>query len=187
MLSKTTVYLQQKWCVYSQQNYCVFVAKLLCILAKQCVGKGVPDFTPPAAHLPAFRTLYQHHHKSKSIMDTFNLFEDIDITDIVPLIALRAVQEAVSKVPRNTGLSSSDYLRELLNCGNEKRIYSVLRIRKDTFNQLCLWLCRNASLKDSRHILIKEQVAIFLWIINFSASIPSTAERFQHSQETISQ
>jgi hypothetical protein len=52
-------------------------------------------------------------------MNTFNLFEDIDITDIVPIIALGAVQEAASKVPRSTGLSGSDYLRELLNCGTK--------------------------------------------------------------------
>jgi hypothetical protein len=64
-------------------------------------------------------------------MNTFNLFEDIDTTDIVPIIALGAVQEAASKVPRSTGLSGSDYLRELLNCGTMK---------KETFNQLCLWL-----------------------------------------------
>ena len=119
-------------------------------------------------------------------MDCFDLFEDIDFTEIVPLIALGAVQEATQRVPRNTRLSGGDYLRELLSCENEKRIYSVLRMRKDTFNQLCLWLRDHTSLRDTRHLLIEQQVAVFLWIINFSASIPSTAERFQHSWETIS-
>jgi hypothetical protein len=57
-------------------------------------------------------------------MDTF---EDIDILDIVPIIVLRAVDTAkATEIPRSTGLHSRDYLRELLNCGNEKRIYEVL-------------------------------------------------------------
>ena len=43
-------------------------------------------------------------------MDTFDLFKSIDITDIVPIIALRAMQEAELKVPRSTGLSGADYL-----------------------------------------------------------------------------
>lgn len=71
-------------------------------------------------------------------MDASDLFEDIDLTDILPIIALGAVQEAVFKVPRSTGLPGSDYLRELLNCGNQRRIYSVLRMQKETFDTLCL-------------------------------------------------
>ena len=116
-----------------------------------------------------------------------DLFADIDLSDIVPLIVLGAVEEAKkSKTPRNTGQSGGDYLHELLECSNEKRIYSILRIKKETFNKLCQWLRSNTDLKDSRNVLIKEQVAIFLWIINFNASMPQTAERFQHSLRTIS-
>jgi hypothetical protein len=70
-------------------------------------------------------------------MDSFDVFGDIDITDIVPIIALGAVQEAQSKVPRSTGLPGVAYLEELLNCGNDKRIYSVLRMKRDTFLGLC--------------------------------------------------
>jgi hypothetical protein len=87
-------------------------------------------------------------------MDTFDLFESIDITDIVPIIALGAMQEAASKVPRSTGLSRADYLRELLNYRNEKRIYLVLQMKKETFYQLYLWLQKHTSLKDGRRVLI---------------------------------
>lgn len=59
-------------------------------------------------------------------------------------------------------------------------------MKKETFYSLCLWLCKNTALKDSHNILITEQVAMFLWIINFDASIGDTAERFQHSTETVS-
>jgi hypothetical protein len=119
-------------------------------------------------------------------MDAFDLFGDIDITDIVPIIILGAVQEAVSKVPRSTGLPGADYLDELLNCGNEKRIYSVLRMKKETFRKLCIRLEKDGGLRSTIHVSVNQQVAIFLWIINFSASMGSTAERFQHFTETIS-
>jgi hypothetical protein len=117
-------------------------------------------------------------------MDTF---EDIDILDIVPIIVLGAVDTAkATEIPRSTGLPGGDYLRELLNCGNEKRIYEVLRMKRDTFSELYLWLRKKSNLKDSRHILIEEQVAMFLWTINYSASMRVVAERFQHSTEPVS-
>ena len=84
----------------------------------------------------------------------FDLFSDIDITEIVPLIILGAVQKAQLKVPRSTGLSGALYLEELLNCENEKRIYSVLRINKETFLRLCQWFRKNSSLKDTVYIVI---------------------------------
>ena len=119
-------------------------------------------------------------------MDYSELIGDIEISDIIPIIALGAVQESALRVPRSTGLSGGDYLRELLSCGNNKRIYSVLRMQKETFNQLVIWLRTYGNLKDGRALLVPEQVAIFLWVINYSASIATTAERFQHSTETIS-
>jgi len=121
--------------------------------------------------------------KSQNTMDSF---EDIDFSEIISIIALGAVDEAKrSKKSKTTGLPGAEYLRELLECENEKRIYEVLRMQKDTFNQLCIRL-RRAGLKDSRYILIDQQVAMFLWVLNYSASIQATAERFQHSSETIS-
>ena len=116
-------------------------------------------------------------------MDAF----DIDLSEIIPMVILGAVENAKEpKIPRNTGLPGGHYLRELLKCGNDKRIYSVLRMQKDTFYSLCLWLRKNSDLEDSQHILIEEQVAMFLWIINFDASMALAAERFQHSTEPVS-
>ena len=116
-------------------------------------------------------------------MDEF----DIDLSDITPLIILGAIQSApVDKTPMNTGLPGGDYLRELLNYGNSNRIYRILRMKKETFTALCLWLRKNSDLKDTRHVLIEEQLAMFLWAINFDASVATIAERFQHSTETIS-
>jgi hypothetical protein len=97
-------------------------------------------------------------------MDSEDLFGDIDILEIVPLIALGVVQEArnATNTPIRSGsanLSGADYLRELLNCGNEKRIYGVLRMKKDTFIQLCSWFRKNSQLVDSRDISVEQQVA----------------------------
>ena len=54
-------------------------------------------------------------------MDSFDLIADIEISDIIPIIVLGVVQEAASRVPRNTGLSGGDCLRELLSCGTDIR------------------------------------------------------------------
>ena len=92
-------------------------------------------------------------------MDTF----DIDLLDIAPLIILGAVQTAPdTKLYINTGLLGGDYLWELLDSGNSKHIYCILRMNKETFTSLCLWLQTNGGLIDSRHVLVEEQVAIFL-------------------------
>jgi hypothetical protein len=103
---------------------------------------------------------------------------ELELHDIIPLIALAALEEAqtarevqIAKAPRSTSLSEEAYIFELLRCGNEKRIYSVLRMKSNTFKTLCDWLETNTPLRSSRHITIKEQVAIFLWIINFDSSI----------------
>jgi hypothetical protein len=119
-------------------------------------------------------------------MDTDQWPDEIDIEDIIPAIVLGAAQRARAKgTPRNTGLPGSQYLSELLQ-SSPRRIYNVLRMQKDTFYKLCNWLEANTLLKPSRHILVQEQVAMFLWTINYSASSRQVIERFQHSPETIS-
>jgi hypothetical protein len=125
-------------------------------------------------------------------MDLFYI-DDI-VLDIVPLIALGVVETAIaqeqeqrgSRIPRSTGQKGGDYLRELLNCGSDKRIYEVLRMQRGTFQALCTRLRKDGGLKDSRHIQIEEQVAMFLWTLNYSASSRTVAKRFQHSREPIS-
>ena len=92
-------------------------------------------------------------------MDAF----DPDLSKVIPLIILGAIESKPdAKAPMNTGLPGGDYLRELLETGHPKRIYCILRIKKETFQDLCLWLRRNTDLTDSWRILIEEQVAMFL-------------------------
>jgi hypothetical protein len=92
-------------------------------------------------------------------MDDWDLFEAIDIEDISALIALGAVDKAQQPKEQSGSsepiLSGADYLRDLLNCGNQKRIYSVLRMQKETFEKLylyvyvivCLHIVRNQGLE----------------------------------------
>jgi hypothetical protein len=69
---------------------------------------------PRPTHSIYLLNLYHYHHESNYKMDSFDVFGDIDITDIVPIIALGAVQEAQSKVPRSTGLPGAAYSRTSL-------------------------------------------------------------------------
>jgi hypothetical protein len=75
-------------------------------------------------------------------MDDWDLFKAIDIKDLSSIIALGAVDKARdSRKESGTSeliLCGADYLRDLLNCDNHTRIYSVLRMQKDTFDKLCL-------------------------------------------------
>jgi hypothetical protein len=87
-------------------------------------------------------------------MDSFDVFGDIDNTDIMPIIALGAVQEAQSKVPRSTGLLGAAYLEELLNRGNEKRIYSVPRMNRiKNLKYLSISIKTKATLLTEKHLV----------------------------------
>ncbi len=112
--------------------------------------------------------------------------DDINLEDIIPVIVIGAVQATrPENTPRNTGQPGREYLYELLQ-SSPKRIYEVLRMQKQTFLELCEWLEHNTTLQSSRYITIQEQVAMFLWTINFSASNRQVMERFQHSGQTVS-
>jgi len=109
------------------------------------------------------------------------------------------IQEAVLAVlvckerksqPYHTGLRGRDYVQELLNCGNQRRHFDVLRMSLTAFQALVYWLGVNTELKSSRTqagALIEEKVMIFLYIISRGASNRDTAERFSHSGRGISE
>jgi hypothetical protein len=69
-------------------------------------------------------------------MDDWDLFEAIDIEDLSSLIALGAVDKARdSREELGTSepiLSGADYLRDLLNCGNHKRIVGSTSVATGT-------------------------------------------------------
>jgi hypothetical protein len=114
-----------------------------------------------------------------------DLLDNLQIEEIIPAIVLGAAEYTMEgKEYHQTGLAGREYLRELLS-STDLRIYEVLRIKKETFFKLCDWLEANTKLKATWRSSIQEQVAMFLWTLNFGASIRQVKERFQHSQETI--
>jgi hypothetical protein len=104
-------------------------------------------------------------------------------------LAVLAYKERKSQ-PYHTGLRGRDYVQELLNCGNQRRHFDVLRMSLTTFQALVYWLGVNTELKSSRKQTgpqIEEKVIIFLYIISRGASNRDTAERFSYSSRTISE
>ncbi|KAL2240205.1 UNVERIFIED_CONTAM: hypothetical protein Sindi_0661700 [Sesamum indicum] len=89
----------------------------------------------------------------------------------------------------SSDISSDDEnnLSELLS-DHPDRIYNMLRMNKDTFQHLCLFLKGKGVLMDSQRtrISVMESVAIFLQTVGLSERQRTSCERFQHSLETIS-
>jgi hypothetical protein len=40
-------------------------------------------------------------------------------------------------------------------------------MQKDTFDKLCSWMRRGGYLKDSKKVMIEQQVAMFLYVITY--------------------
>jgi hypothetical protein len=146
-----------------------------------------PDFDIITATPSSFPDDYTT--KSGLICDIMDILDSLDLEVLVPIIAIGVVgaigEEEKERVILQTGLPGAEYIRELLS-SHPKRIYDVLRMKKDTFLDLCQWLKEYTALNSSWRISIEEQVAMFLWTVNYSASNRQVQERFQHSNETVS-
>ena len=95
---------------------------------------------------------------------------NIDSLDITPYIILGVVPNAWNvKSSMNTSQQESAYLQEFLESGNYKRIYRIFRMTKEVFDMLYMWFGSHGGLTNSRHLMIEEQVAMFLWTVNFDA------------------
>ena len=119
-------------------------------------------------------------------VNTMDLIND-NLELLVSIIALSAATAPTENpVSHQTGTPGSVYLEGLLD-SSPQRIYGVLRMQKETFLLLCKWLDINTPLTSSWRTSIREQVAMFLWTVNYSASQRQVAERFQHSGQTVHQ
>jgi hypothetical protein len=68
---------------------------------------------------------------------------------------LRVVKAVKSqKVSWNTGVLGGVYLQDLLE-SSERRVYDVLRMKRETFFKLCNWLKTKGGLTTSRKMLVK--------------------------------
>lgn len=90
-----------------------------------------------------------------------------------------------NKQPYHTSaLSGTAWVTELLT-GHPERIRCELGVHKHVFYTL-INLLRQAGCRDSKHVQLEEQLAIFLYASVTGLSIRHLGERFQRSNDTIS-
>jgi len=85
----------------------------------------------------------------------------------------------------NSTLSGKDWVLELLNCHPEC-ICCDLGVRKHILKALIAYL-ENIGHTHSWYVTLKEQLSTFLYKCITGLSIWHVGERFQHSNDTISQ
>ena len=97
-----------------------------------------------------------------------------------------------------TGQSGHENIKELLDLAHPERVHHILRIQLATFYALRDWLHTNTDLKGDniihiqrargyrRQVLIKEKLAIFIYISSRGALNRDAGERFSRGGRTIS-
>ncbi|KAG8370215.1 hypothetical protein BUALT_Bualt14G0093900 [Buddleja alternifolia] len=117
----------------------------------------------------------------------YDMEEELDELLELQKLTSSATTNPQEKVPCRTSLlSGKEWVKELLE-GHPTRIYENLRMDRRTFVKLCQILCERHYLEDNteRRVSIEEVVAIFLYTIGHNQRQRVSAERFQHSTETI--
>ena len=90
------------------------------------------------------------------------------------------------KTPQNdSALTGHAWVCELL-AGHPRRFHNMIGMSKHVFHKLVNELRLYAGLRDTKHIALEEQVALFLHICRTGGSQRDIQERFQHSPGTIS-
>src|SRR6267154_6490350 len=89
------------------------------------------------------------------------------------------------KQPYHTSvLTGVGWVNELLN-GHPERIQCELGVHRHVFIIL-LQVLHEGGINDSKHVMLEEQLAIFLYACVMGISVCHLAERFQRSNDTIS-
>ena len=74
--------------------------------------------------------------------------DDLDLQDAITAVILGTVEATKSeKIPAHIGQPGHQYPEELLQ-GSPKRIYEVLRMKRETFFDLCTWLEENTQFRS---------------------------------------
>lgn len=108
------------------------------------------------------------------------------MANVVGVAAALYAQPLYWKQPyHNSKLSGAAWVEELI-VGHPDRIRSELGMSVHVFLMLVEELRFSCQLQDSRHITLKEQVAIFCYTCVTGLSIRHVGERFQRSNKTIS-
>lgn len=116
--------------------------------------------------------------------------EDESQHTILLLLALVASQ-SLRTARHSLGISrlkGQHYVKELLSCNSNPRIYRVLRMSLSSFYDLRDWILENTKVRDSKtqQVHLEEKLVIFLYSVNNKSSNRMVQETFGHSGETIS-
>lgn len=117
-------------------------------------------------------------------MDEFVVVLSVVITSLASAAAWVALNDE-EKIPRNTGLKGREMIRQMLAENNPARVRDFLRMSKAVFQALCFVLSVH-GLRETTHMSVEEQVAIFLYICGGNYSNRTAMETFQRSGDTIS-
>jgi hypothetical protein len=94
------------------------------------------------------------------------------------------VPEVERRPQRTSALQGAAFVQEVL-VGHPGTCYELFRMQRDTFVSLANVLREN-YLEDTRSVSVEESLAIFCLIVGHRQGMRVTADRFQHSTETIS-
>ncbi|KAK7835590.1 hypothetical protein CFP56_023351 [Quercus suber] len=111
---------------------------------------------------------------------------ELEIAIAYVQLCIEYVQKYYMKRPMCTSiLTGRSYVIEVLE-GNPQVCYDIFRMDKTIFRHLCNELKRLHLLKEDTTIVsVEEAVATVLFIVGHNADYRLTANRFQHSLETI--
>ena len=101
-------------------------------------------------------------------------------------VVAKHVAPSICTIPMNTSkLTGMDWVRELLT-GHPVRFSDALAMPKHVYWKLVKELQLYAGLNHSKHVLLEEQVALFLHFCKTGGTVRDLRECFQHSPSTIS-
>jgi hypothetical protein len=106
-------------------------------------------------------------------------------------VSIAAIAVAVTVVlpepvpARTSKLSGAEYFEELMQCNSMNRFREIFRMDRRTFNGLRNLLVTEGNLKKGLRICEGEKLLIFIHILR-GLTTRTVAERFQHSNSTIS-
>ena len=92
--------------------------------------------------------------------------EDDDAEDILLIMVVEEYyNKYLLKQPcRTSQLSGHAYVQEILH-GNESRCFDELRMKPSMFIDFCDTLKERGLLQNSKHLIVEEQVAMFLFTL----------------------
>ena len=123
-----------------------------------------------------------HHHLHLKYM---KLVAATTVANIVTTAAITCTEPLYNKIPyHDSALTGTAWVLELLN-GHPEHIHNELGVNKNVFNALIKEL-ELAGYVSSKHVYLKEQLAIFLYTCVTGLSLCHVCKHFQHSGETVS-